>query len=180
MSSTGQRYAQTRRNNERAAGDRLQTNKIPQNFMGNVLEVEPKDTRSAKLHKAAYDVIEDRDNTIADLTNTIAALTNTAQAPAQVCVLAVSPIRIFQANIVSKTTQATPFGPITPTTPPKLKNNEEYQRLKQAWERVKGNIQGRAAEGEELSDEVKQMMDDAHDMMVDVVHKFEGDRTEDA
>jgi hypothetical protein len=79
-------------------------------------------------------------------------------------------------------TRANPIcqTPILPTTPPKLKNNAEYQRLKQAMERVKHNIQGRGHDGDEVSDEVKDMMDEANDLLVDLIHKFESNRAEDS
>ena len=44
-------------------------------------------------------------------------------------------------------------------------------------DRIKHNLQTRVEDGE-ISDEVKQMMTDANDALVDIIHKWEGDRME--
>ena len=45
-------------------------------------------------------------------------------------------------------------------------------------ERVKHIVQGRAADEDDVSEEVKTLMDEAHDSLVEFIHKVEGDRAE--
>ncbi|EXJ61517.1 hypothetical protein A1O7_01945 [Cladophialophora yegresii CBS 114405] len=156
MSSNPARYSQLRRDAEHGAREELQQ-LIPQRYIDDVPECEPKDNPMTKMVKAGVAYIKD----IVCVSNANTNATNQASS-------------VFTPSRTEAYTQASPFAPIVPTTPPRLKNNEEYQRLKQAMERVKQHIQGQGHDGEELSDEVKQMMDKATDTLVDIIDNWEG------
>ncbi|KAJ9605651.1 hypothetical protein H2200_009500 [Cladophialophora chaetospira] len=174
MSSTASRYAQGRRNQETSDREALQQI-IPQRYLDNVPERVPKANASSNVFVAARAFIQDllsrpanSNNTSGDTTGDAAANTTDSDST-------------DAAPGTTQTPQQSPqqpsFAPINPTTPEKLKNNPEYQYLKQVWERIKHNLQTRA-EGEEISDEVKGMMNEANDALVDIIHKWEGDRAE--
>ncbi|KIW69805.1 hypothetical protein PV04_02133 [Phialophora macrospora] len=165
MSSNSARYAQLRRDAENGAREELER-LIPRRYIADVPECEPKDNPTTKVVKASVAYIKD----IARNSDA-----NANKQPSSVFTPNRSEFNKFLTDSKLETyTQESPFAPIVPTTPLRLKDNAEYQRLKQAMERVKQHIQGRGHEGEELSDEVKRMMDMATDILVDVIDKWEG------
>ncbi|ETI27079.1 hypothetical protein G647_09761 [Cladophialophora carrionii CBS 160.54] len=175
MSSNPAKYAQLRRDAEIGARQELQQ-LIPQRYIDDVPECEPRDNPMTKVVKASVAYIK-------DIVGGSSASTNSNNQPSSVFTPSrtevheslLDRIEIFQTDSQLETyTQASRFSPIVPTTPSRLKNNEEYQRLKQAMERVKQHIQGRGHDGEELSDEVKRMMDEATDTLVDIIDNWEG------
>ncbi|OCT49498.1 hypothetical protein CLCR_07663 [Cladophialophora carrionii] len=131
MSSNPAKYAQLRRDAEHGTRQELQL-LIPERYIDDVPECEPRDNPMTKAVKAsvAYikDIVRDHD-----------ASTNSNNQPSSV------------------------FTP-----------NRTELRLKPVMERVKQHIQGRGHDGEELSDEVKRMMDEATDTLVNIIDNWEG------
>jgi hypothetical protein len=174
MSSNPARYAQLRRDAENSAREELQL-LIPQRYIDDVPECEPKDNPMTKVVKAGVAYIKDIANGDGNPNNQPSSVFRPSRPEVRQAIH--TKFETFLTDSKLETyTQASQFAPIVPTTPPRLKNNAEYQRLKQAMERVKQHIQGRGHEGEELSDEVKQMMDTATDTLVDIIEKWEGRR----
>jgi hypothetical protein len=58
-----------------------------------------------------------------------------------------------------------------------LRNKAEVRALEQAYGRVCQNIMLKADEDGRMSGELKALINEANDALVEVVHKFEGDRS---